>query len=80
MHYEDLVITELKISGDYWYANLISKNGYYFSFPVASANTTELELTKNRIIIGKKFLGVIQNDKLVALDGFSFIESKSKSK
>lgn len=78
MHYEDLTIIELNNTENFWYAKLVSKNGGVFLFPVANSNVTEEELSQNDVVIGKIFLGSVVNDRLVALDGFTFIESKLK--
>jgi len=80
MHYEDLTITGIYASETCWYATLDSKRGGKFSFPIADLDVSEEELSQNGIVTGKTFLGVIENDRVVALDGFSFIEAKSKPK
>ena len=78
MHYEDLTITALNNTKNYWYAKLVSKNGGSFLFPIANSNISEEELLQNGIVIGKSFLGAVENNKLLALNDFTFIESKSR--
>ena len=80
MHYEDLILKELKNSGENWIAKFDSVRGGSFNFLIADSKVTDEELIELGIIIGKSFLGAIENDKLVALDGFSYINSKSKSR
>lgn len=80
MHYEDLTITELIYTESGWYAKLTSNFGGTFKFHVADSNIEESELLENNIVIGRKLLGVIVGNKLVTLNEFTFINSKSRSK
>lgn len=80
MHYEDLVLKEIVLGDDYWYARFISKRGGIFEYPIADNDISKEQLIESGIVIGAPFLGAIREDQLVGLDGFSFIASKTKSR
>ncbi len=80
MHYEDLILKEIKCGEDCWYGSFISKRGGMFYFPIASLDVSEEELKENGIVVGKTFLGAVDNTYgLVGLNNFSFIK-KSKTR
>ena len=80
MHYEDLTLKEINKKEGSWYGIFSSENGGTFMYPLASSDLTEEDLIQNDIFVGKKYLGLITNEFLAALDGFSYINSNSKTK
>lgn len=73
MRYEDLKLKELVKTKTQWYGVFVSAKGD-FKFPVADACLSEQELKNHRLVVGSMFLGAIEDERLVGLDGFSYIE------
>ena len=73
MYYEDLKLRELVKTQNQWLAVFGARVGT-FNFPVADASCSEKELEDHGLIVGKMFLGVVEDDRLVGVENFSYIE------
>ena len=74
MHYEDLKLRELIQTKNQWHGVFVTSKGL-FKFPVADACFSEQELKNHGLVIGSMFLGSIEDDRLVSLEGFNYIEN-----
>ena len=75
MHYEDLTIIGIRKSDDNWVLDFSAKLGNFFAWPIADSSVEEEQLTQSGIFIGRKVLGVVQNDRLVGLNELPYIKA-----